>query len=179
MKCEYEFNAANRVSAVSDNWDLVAASNEAPDLTKERVVGLELHALMFDSGTRALYDSIFRKARGDQRELTFEYRCDTPSEHRVWLMRIAADSSGTVRLSNSLLQSTPRSPVSLLQGRNSQSYDFVIMCSWCMRLKTGIDAWKEIETGIDVLELFDKPVYPVISHSICPNCMEKVVGKLG
>ena len=179
MECEYKFDAANRVLTVSDNWDYIAAHNEAPDLTQNRVLGLELNTLLYDDSTRALYDAIFRKVRADQRELAFEYQCDTPSERRRWLMRVSADSSATVCLSNSLLQSTPRTPVELLQSQSSKTDDFVIMCSWCMRLKTGIDALQEIESGIEALELFKRPVNPRVSYSICSGCMKEVLSKLG
>jgi hypothetical protein len=51
MECEYKIDDSNRVVAVSENWDLVAANNEAADLTQERILGADLNKLLYDEGS--------------------------------------------------------------------------------------------------------------------------------
>lgn len=48
------------------------------------------------------------------------------------------------------------------------------ICSWCNRLKTGSDRWQEIEIGMERMPLFEKDLYPTLSHGICPDCYRTV-----
>jgi hypothetical protein len=178
MDCHYEFDATNRLLSVSDNWDHIAERNDATDLTRERVLGCELKSLLHDGGARAIYDALFRKVRSGRDKVSFEFRCDTPIERRTWLMTIGADQVGTVRIENSLLDVSPRTVVALLQHGDSNTDDFVIMCSWCMRLKTGINRWQEIEEGIETLKLFKNHTCPLISHSICHDCTKEMMQRI-
>lgn len=48
----------------------------------------------------------------------------------------------------------------------------LIMCGWCKKVALPDDRWVEVEEAVKVLQLFDAPRLPRISHGICRECLD-------
>ena len=63
--------------------------------------------------------------------------------------------------------------MSLLDPSVRRNTEFVVVCSWCKRVKTSGE-WLEVEEAVRQLSLFYADDLPRISHGTCVDCLERV-----
>lgn len=78
-----------------------------------------------------------------------------------------------LRLTGRLLREEPRPPLALFDATRERSDEFVIVCSWCKRVRVGAD-WREAEDAVAALGLFDAAVLPQLSHGMCDSCADSL-----
>ncbi len=61
---------------------------------------------------------------------------------------------------------------------NSGLGAIVVACSWCNKIKTAENVWKEVEYAVPDLRLFEVDAVPRLSHGMCEDCRKAVIQKL-
>lgn len=165
------------MAAVSESWETFAKANGGAAAVSAQVLGRPIWDFIRDRNVRQLYRHLVERARGG-RPLEFRYRCDSPTERRVFVMRIRATADGGIEFSSELLSATPRPPVGLLAAEAVRSLAAVRVCSWCQRIAVGPDEWVEAEVAVDRLELLHSETLPALTHGICPACYDRMLDLL-
>ncbi|HVZ66274.1 MAG TPA: PAS domain-containing protein [Lacunisphaera sp.] len=168
----YRIDASDRIVSVSPSWSEFAEANLGQDSLPEQVIGRKLWSFVGDETTRELYRRMIARARSGH-AVQFRYRCDAPAERRVFAMRISAVSGDVVEFHSQMVSSEARSPVDWLNRAAVRSRDFVVMCGWCARVSLSAGHWVEIEQAIEQHRAFQGAVAPRITHSICPECLQR------
>ncbi|MGC8827572.1 MAG: PAS domain-containing protein, partial [Anaerolineae bacterium] len=172
----YQIDAGDVITTVNDAWDEFALENEAPHLTGQGVIGRSLWDFIAGEETRHLYRILFQRVREGKRPISIPFRCDAPDCRRYMEMQMIPDNAGGITFANRVLRVERRPAVRLLEQGAPRSPDFVTMCGWCKRVRLPDDRWVEVEEAIRVLHLFDERAVPQISHGICPECHDRVLG---
>ncbi len=160
---------------VNDAWDAFACSNDAPELTRHRVVGRGLWDFIADHTTRLLYDRMIVQAKHG-RDVRFGFRCDAP-EWRRDLEMIVAQDEGLVRFETHLVRETMRDPQFVRPRDPSRPDELLRACSWCNRIEHEGE-WLEIEAAVAVSRVFDQHTLPHLTHGICPDCVARIEATL-
>lgn len=175
----YQIDAGDVITAVNDAWDEFALENEAPHLTRQGVIGRPLWDFITGEETQHLYRALFQRVREGKRPISIPFRCDAPDCRRHMEMHMIPDKAGGITFTTRVLRLEKRPAVRLLEQGAPRSPDFVTMCGWCKKVRLPDDRWAEVEEAIRVLHLFDERVVPQISHGICPECHDRVLGVWG
>lgn len=155
---------------VNDQWLGFAQENEAPQLTRQTIIGRSLWNFIAGLETSHIYQLLMRQVRQRQRRLVFTYRCDSPVFRRYMQMEIIPLDHQGIEFRNYLLREERRDRVRLLDPTAGRSQELLLMCSWCNRIFCD-DAWRPVEDAVNVLGLFAPPELPQITHGICPDCL--------
>ncbi|MCF8145328.1 MAG: PAS domain-containing protein [Deltaproteobacteria bacterium] len=175
----YRIDSTDTIVSVSDNWSTFADANAwGSSLRPEDVVGHKLWDFIQDRETRHLYRELFRRVRGGIPSRTIPFRCDSPSERRYLELLIEALPDEQIEITSKLLQTKPRSPISLFNADTSRSTDFVTLCSMCKKMKVSPGQWSEIEEGLAHLRIFEADKMPQLTHGLCHSCYQLAMGEL-
>ena len=169
----YNIDASNRVVSVTPEWESFAQENQASQLTPEAVCGEPLFRFVCDKETRHLYEMIIERVRRDRRTIVVPFRCDGPSVRRFMELTVSLSSDGNVQFEGRIVSEEDRETVSLLAPAVRRNTEFVVVCSWCKRVKTSGE-WLEVEEAVRQLSLFHADDLPRISHGMCVDCLERV-----
>lgn len=90
-------------------------------------------------------------------------------------MRITGEKTGLVEFASTLESEEPRDPVTAFDVQQPRNERFLRMCSWCKRVKVGVE-WMEVEEAVVVLGLMTAPAVPSITHGICEDCYNRMMG---
>jgi hypothetical protein len=153
-------DGADRITAVDDAWLGFAAANDAPELTRQAVVGVPL----------------YERARAGLGARAIPFRCDHPGGRRYMTMSVEPEPSDGLRLEYSIEREEPRPWAPLVDRRASRSEELLRVCSWCNR--AAVDgAWLELDELLRRSELFARrgPV-PRLTHGLCQDCARKLRG---
>ena len=168
----HRIDAGDRITEVSDNWDAFARANSAPDTClSSNVLGTKLWDHIRDGETGHLYKTLLARIRETGKSIVVPIRCDAPGLIRRIEIGMEPLQGGIVMFVSRIVALEPRDNVALLSASASRSDDLVRICSFCKQIDVGDDCWMEIETAIDRLGLFNQPVLPGLTHTICPACM--------
>ena len=173
MGYRYRIGADNRIAWVSDEWLGFAADNEAPELTRDRVVGQSVFSFVWGAETEYLYYLLLDEVRTRQRPLSVPFCCDGPSVRRSMRLLLTPLEAGGVELEGKLLWEEPRARVLLFDPSTPRSDDVLTICSWCKKLLVGRQ-WLDAEAAIERLDLFAAPGLPRQNHGVCPACSREV-----
>lgn len=173
LEFRYELDAADRILRVDAAWLRFAWDNEAAELTAARVVGRSIWEFVSGGETRHLYRMLFDAARTG-RPLRIPFRCDAPDRRRYMELQIEPTEAQGLRLTGRLLREELRPPVALLEADRPREGGFVVICSWCKRIRTEPGAWEEVEEAVRKLGLFDEAALPGLSHGICADCRTRL-----
>lgn len=166
---EYWFDSSDRIASVDENWSVFACENGAASLTPDAVCGLHLNNFISDPTTRQIWELILRSARKGN-PVGVSIRCDSPDRRRRISLRASFEGDLT-RVNSTLISEEFRPPIHLLENNGINGSGSLIACSWCKQFQLTPDAWVEVEELLNTLNLFDKPVLPIVSHGICPSCL--------
>jgi hypothetical protein len=171
---EYSVDSCDTITSVSDEWLNFARENNTWELSEGKVVGKNLWSFVGNHETTTMYQIILNNIRTHQREVSLDFRCDSPTSRRTMRLKIFPGNEGAVHFQSLLLDEEKRKYVPLLDSRVGRASSFVIMCSWCNSVQTGEDQWEEIEDAVNRLALAYSPVLPKLAHGICPECLNRI-----
>jgi hypothetical protein len=172
--CRYAIDADDRIVALDEVWFTFAQANGADELARRPgPIGQSLFAFIGDLTTSHLYGTFFDRVRRSGRPLRVPFRCDSPTRRRFLEMEITPAASDGLELRTTVVAVEPRLPVALLQRGRPAGDGILRMCSWCKAVATP-ERWCEVEEAIVALRLFDDDFLPGISHTICPECEQRV-----
>ena len=168
---EYAVDAKDVLTSVSEPWLAFARDNEAPELTRESVIGRPIWDFVVDQQTRFLCHLLFERAReaGSVRRIPF--RCDPPECRRFMELDLTPLANGGVELTARLIREEPRERVALLDADVPRSAETLPICSQCKRIAGPEGEWIEVEDGIRRLDLFGAGLLPRLTHVLCDACL--------
>jgi len=169
----YHVDRDNTIIRVNADWIAFAQENAAAHLDDTTVIGQSLLDYVTDRETRHLYALLLQKVRNAQASITLPFRCDSPSLRRYMELTLVPHINAGVEFDAQLIRIEPRPPMALLDPTQQRSEDFVVICSWCKRIRTPA-GWCEVEVAVRRLRLFDTAKLPALSHGICPSCQQMV-----
>ena len=169
----YRIDGQDRIVHVNQVWLDFAQENQAPELTRSRVLGEKLGRFIADWETRHLYDIIYRRIRETGQSMELPLRCDSPCRRRFLKLNIRiCGRGGELEFSGQIERIERRDPVPLLQHNAKGREVFLIICGWCKKIRTGEETWQEFEEA-PTHQLFGGDP-PNLSHGICPECFARV-----
>jgi two-component system, sensor histidine kinase and response regulator len=167
-------DSADTITAVDDSWLEFARANDAPELTRQSVLGRPLHAFVSGVEMAELTGLLTGAARQRGTAVTVPFRCDSPGERRFMTMTLQVEAGGGVHIEYRLDRAEFRAEVPLLDVHAPRSEAFLVVCSWCRRVRQG-DAWRDVERAIEEGDLFGRAErMPKVSHGICEDCASVV-----
>lgn len=178
IKFEYHLDFSDRIVFVDENWSIFALDNDAPFLTKEKVINTNIYDYISDAETRHIYEVLLDNIRGKGKEKKFPFRCDSPRLRRYMEMRIFPSTKGNVIIKTKILKEEQREELPLLEKDIVRSEEYIRMCSWCKKIFIKNDEWVEVEDAIRALSLFSHDMPPQITHTICTPCKGKYLRNL-
>jgi hypothetical protein len=170
----YWIDAHDRVIRVNDEWEKFAEENDGgPVGPAAGIVGKELWSFIDDPTLCNLYREMVLLARKG-RPVGFSFRCDAPCFRRVFRMRISAGTGGEVEFATTLESEEAREAVALLDCHQPRNEQFLLMCSWCQRVKAN-GRWMPAEAAVVELGLMAAATVPAMTHGICEECYAKMM----
>ncbi len=175
----YRIDAKDRITYVNPEWSDFARENQAEHLSRPgAVIGLTLWEFITDASTRHLLRLFLRRIRHSFDSVTIPFRCDSPGIRRFMESSIVPLQDQSVEFRCRVLREEIRPPIVLLLRRNETSDRIIMMCSWCKRIKVPRLGWVNIEEALVVSRLFNRHPMPGVSHGICPQCYDDMIGTL-
>ena len=169
MSCGYCIGADNRILQVSDEWLAFARENQAPELTRERVLGRSIFAFISGAETEYLYYLLLDEVRSRRRAVSVPFRCDGASVRRFMRLELSPLEGEVVLCAGVLLKEEPRQAISFLDAMSARSAEAITICSWCKRVRVG-EAWLDVESAVERLDLFRSRRLPQQNHGVCESC---------
>ncbi|MDP6776104.1 MAG: hypothetical protein QGI83_05005 [Candidatus Latescibacteria bacterium] len=176
--CVYHVDSEHRIVHVNDEWDVFAKENDAPDLTRDAVLGKVLWGYVFDRETRHLYRVAIEKVLSRKASVSFPFRCDAPHIRRHMRMEVNPLEGDRCQFTSTIVREEPRERVDLLGVDETRTQESLRMCSWCKKLDADEAGWLEVERGIEELDLFRSATLPSITHTICPLCFKEAMAQI-
>lgn len=174
----YCVNAADEIVAVGGDWDRFARDNDSPP---ELFSGSILYRRFWDfvSGNTIehVYRRMFSKVRAGE-TLDFSFRCDSPRFRRFLVLRMTPLGDGGIEIVTETVCTEEREFQPLFSIDAPKAGEVVVACSWCNKIKTGVNVWQEVENAVSALGLFEKEILPPLSHGMCGGCYRAVMGKM-
>lgn len=172
----FEIDASDRIVAVDRAWLEYAAANDAPDLTRDRVLETSLWDYIEGSELKLLYHGILERVRESNTPLEIPFRCDSPTHARFMRLRIAPRGIGhSLQLESKTLRITQRASIGLLErDRADPNMRPLSICSVCKAIRMPDSNWAELEEAIVKLELTGAYDPPRLSHGICDHCSDQL-----
>jgi hypothetical protein len=174
----YGVDSDDRLRFVDESWQEFARVNDADELTARSVLGRPLWDFISSAETRELYRLLFAKARATLRPIELPFRCDSPDWRRQMRLIISPRSHGGLDLDSVLVSREEHgASLALLDRLAERGKALLRICGWCKKIPLERE-WVEIEDAIRALRLFDSPALPRLTHSICPDCSDRVTKEL-
>ena len=168
----YRVDAQDRVVFANAEWFDFARENSAVALKSDFVVGTSLWDFICHSETKHLFKILLQQVRATGKSVTLPYRCDSPDCRRFMELRIARLDYLGVEFQSRILRQEQRARVRLMADEVERTDALLTMCGWCKKVALPDDRWVEVEKAVNVLQLFDAPRLPRISHGICQECVD-------
>ncbi len=167
----YRIDGADRLSAVSANWEAMAAEGGATRLAGDAVLGRSLWDFIRDATLRDIYARLFGAVRSTGRPLSFEYRCDTPVARRLMVMTLTPIDSADIEIGNRPLWAELRPALhseNVFRGAAT-----VRCCSLCNHFQVG-PAWVDVTdaVGAGMLASGDRPIR--VAFAVCGACRSRI-----
>ncbi len=171
----YHVDDHDRIVWIGSGWTAFAEANDAAALVPEMLLQQPLRTWITGPGTWNLYAMLLHRVRRTGEPLSFPFRCDAPARRRFLTMTLSSMTEGGVSFDSRLVRAEARDPVMLLDRQCARSDQFVMVCSWCKRVKVSSERWLEVEGAVEQLGLFAVERLPQLTHGICPDCAERLI----
>jgi hypothetical protein len=165
----YRLDSADRITFVSPEWLRFAETNDAPELTTDRVVGKPIWQFITGADTRKFYKAIYRNLRFRRAAITIPFRCDSPSAVRQMSMVLRLQDAGVIECDSMLLDAQPRAPITILFRWAVRSDEMIPICSLCRRLSVQGE-WMDIRVAVDRWQHLNSTPVPRLGETVCPVC---------
>jgi hypothetical protein len=180
--CRYDVDAAGCITFVDDGWRAFAAANGAPQYADTATLyGVPLFSFMSDNTTQHVYAVLMDRVRRDRVSVRVPFRCDSPTLRRWLELEMTPREDGGITFVSRQLRAEPREAVlTPADAADPARADTLIrMCSWCKKVDAGAAGWLEVEHAVAELGLFVAPRPDIITHGICPECVQLFERGLG
>ena len=117
----YSIDGDDRVVAVSDAWLEFARQNDAPELTRDRVLGRPCWQFITGRETLEIYEALFGRVRQTGTTLSVPIRCDSPTELRFMRLRVTPAEDGRLDLESVVERIAKRPRLSILDRLASRA----------------------------------------------------------
>lgn len=168
---DYCLGSDGVILSVSDDWLKFACVNQAPELTRDVVVGRNVWEFVAGDSTRELYQMMFRRVLRSEQSLVVPFRCDSPDRFRFMKLAIEPTSDQTLQLSGLLVREQSRPRLKLLDRFVERSSQPLGICSVCLRVQIFEEKWIECDQAVDRLDLFHSSELPLLDYRVCPECV--------
>ena len=165
----YVIDRSDRITFVSPEWLRFAETNEAPELTKARVVGEPIWQFITGNDTRAFYEAIYRNLRLRGAEINIPFRCDSPAVVRQMSLTLRLLGEGAIESEGVLLHAQARQPITVLFRWLARSDESIPICSLCRRLSVQGE-WLELREAVVRKKLRNVAPVPRLEETVCPTC---------
>jgi len=172
----YKIDERDRIVFVNDEWSRFARANDAPELAANEILNRSLWDFITDDTVREIYRKLIAKARANQ-TFSFEFRCDAPAERRLLEMTVGLRGDETVQFETRVLRREKRIRQNVFEKDFPRGEGVLKVCSWCSKIDTGGENWKEVEEAVLKLALFVRKEPPRLSHGMCGACYRKISGQ--
>ena len=161
-------NSAYHIVYCNPAWDDFARSNQAPQLTGEKTLGLNIFQVI-PNVLKNFYQDAYARAMS-QGIWEFSYECSTPELFRKYRMRVHGLGTPTCYMvTNALIHEGPhRRQVKAASKKYVQPTGLINMCSHC-RCSQRVDHPERWDFVPDYLRL-KGPALLTLSHGFCPIC---------
>jgi hypothetical protein len=174
--CTYRIDGNGIIAQVGDSWRRFADENfGGPSCDPANVIGSSLLDIIHDTETRHLYETLFHWVRERGRPTTIPFRCDSPDRRRFLELEIVPLSNDAIEFRSRVIRTERREPVDLLNNKRECSDELVRICSMCKKIAVSETEWREVESAIAALKLFEKERMPRLSHGLCPTCFREAM----
>lgn len=175
----YTIDQNNRIISVDEGWEHASIIGGAKDsLEKNKIIRHFINEYISDEATQIYYDAIFKSCRLNQKVITNEYRCDSPSHQRFMKTTFTPHKNGNITLFNETLYQVPFIEKLFIEDKTKDfpdsSSNIMKRCSICNRLRSHDNIkWIEPEmiAGKENLHLD-------VVHTVCSDCKSKISEKL-
>ena len=174
----YRVDANDLIEAVAGEWTRFALANGGDRLLPPGILSSSIWPWIVDETTRQVYRAMLKNVRAGAGPVRFRFRCDGPSERRLLEMRISLGAHRAVEFETRLVLSQPRDAVQLISPDAVRTDSLLSICGWCMRVQVAKGTWVEVERAIQMLEIFEAPAVPKITHGMCPTCYGTMMASL-
>jgi hypothetical protein len=172
----YRLNDRDEIVYANEAWDRFAGANDGGHLVATSILRCSLWDFVSDLTTRELYRDILARVRGGC-AVRFPFRCDAPALRRSMLMDVSPGPDGEVEFLTRVLSEDARPRQNLLDVCLTRSGELIRMCGWCKKVEI-LGVWVEVETAVTRLRLFERPILPPLTHTICVGCLADMKGLL-
>lgn len=171
---QYAIDEEDRLVRVNDAYYRFAGENGWPGA--DASLGRSIWDFVSGEQLTTLLRILVRRVRRTRKVVELTFRCDGPDVRRELDIRIAPTSSGRAVLFETRVRSEEaREFQPLLDPTAERSDELIEMCGWCDRFLVS-DEWVEVEEAAARLKLFRRSEPPALSHGICPECSQKLLG---
>lgn len=166
----YTIDRDDRLVSVSDSWLEFACENQAPELTRERVVGESLWSFIAGAETRLLFEDVFDHVRTLGEPVALPFRCDSPDRFRFMRLELEAGEQDSIDCKAILVREQARPFYSILDRAFPRTRESLPICSFCKKIYAFQTQWLELEDAIRRLDLFDSAQLPELAQTVCDDC---------
>jgi len=157
--------------SLGGEWDRFALANDAPELAGQNIIDRSLWDFISGDMMRHIYRQLLVLVRSGK-SIQYHFRCDSPGMRRFLNMSLTPEQDGGVVFETVVDRVEERMPQEILSRSTNEDGEIVTTCSWCKKIKTGDDAWHEVEEAVQILKLFELDPAPQLSHGMCSACFE-------
>lgn len=170
----HRIDSRDCITFVNEAWLTFAEVNDAPDLTRDRVLGKPLQQFLQGDVVLDLWRILIGRIRQRGQPMLLPFRCDSPDQRRFMEMTLSPISRDEVEFACRLLRSEQREPVVVLDRTLKRSDQWLTMCAWCNRFLMGDSLWLEVEDVVRRMGLLDQIVIPKLTGGVCPHCYDRI-----
>lgn len=172
----YKINNNDMITYISSStWKEFASENEGSDLLEENILNKSIWNFISDQDTSEIYNLAVDKVRVTGEKISIPFRCDAPEYRRLFIMEIKKPQKDIVQFNSILKRIESRTSVKFLESKTERTDDLLKICSWCRKVEIPHTSnWVEVEEAVVRLELYKLEKLPMITHTICNHCYEKL-----
>lgn len=173
----YSINAADEIVDVGGGWDSFAVENDSPpDLLSGSILLRSFWSFVSGDALQHVYRRIMERVRAGE-AMDFSFRCDSPALRRFLILKMTATADGGIEFVTETICTEVRDFQRVFDANAKRADALIVACSWCNRLKTPDNVWKESEDAVQALSLFETDTIPALSHGMCESCYRSVMAK--
>ncbi|MDH2919122.1 MAG: hypothetical protein PXX73_08010 [Sideroxydans sp.] len=159
---ELSVNQDNVIVRVNAAWDSFAHHNDGAALTNDAVLGLNLLDSISGKVSKHFTLTMLELARRGEREVVFDYRCDSPRVRRFMRAHLRSDSTGAVHYAHEHLYSETFPHLVTFKTATQRGRDTLMRCSICNHVRSdGLWRTPDREHGDTLTEVI---------YGVCPSC---------
>lgn len=159
MNTHYILDRENFILETGGDWDSFAEANGGHDAKSHRVLGRPVWDFVDGNEVTSFLNAVFFWCRRTDATFTTTYRCDSPTEARLFTLCVSPRDHGNLHVASELRSVRP-AKLNLVPGIIDDIHE--ARCSGCCRYRIGTE-W---------IDPFTQPGSRFVptGHVVCPSC---------